>query len=488
MNGLSNLRIFYNKIIFEFINKKKNEFKFFKKKKFKIIILVFFIYTIFNNIQTNEKFYFNSNKYKRYFNNILPKKDLKNKTFYSLDEIFNSKILFINDENLTREYIKYIRPVNETEEEKYNKKYSESETKISPEIFNKKKDQYNYLDFAKLCLEEKLIYSNKIEYNNKPIISIILPSYNKEEILLKSIRSIQNQSFKNIEIIIVNDCSTDNSIKIFQQLLETDPRIRIFNHLKNMGCWRSRLDGILYSKGKYIILFDVGDLYEDNYVIEDAYNIIEKYNLDSTKFLFRIVNSYHKLNESDVLFHVNENSKIIYGYSNIEAFNKYIFKSYGNIWTRISRSNILIKGIYLLNDYVLNLYKNVWDDIWFNTIIHRVSYSFLVCERIVYIYLGNGKGVGRPKIDSDKNRDKYIQELLGFLYFNYNMLPQNDNKKEIIKILKEYDSDKNLIKLSFLKSNFYILNNLINILIKDPFVFNSDKIYLKKILKKYKQR
>ena len=89
MNGLSNLRIFYNKIIFEFINKKKNEFKFFKKKKFKIIILVFFIYTIFNNIQTNEKFYFNSNKYKRYFNNILPKKDLKNKTFYSLDEIFN---------------------------------------------------------------------------------------------------------------------------------------------------------------------------------------------------------------------------------------------------------------------------------------------------------------------------------------------------------------------------------------------------------------
>ena len=67
------------------------------------------------------------------------------------------------------------------------------------------------------------------------------------------------------------------------------------------------------------------------------------------------------------------------------------------------------------------------------------------------------------------------------------MLPQNDNKKEIIKVLKEYDNDKNLIKLSFLKSNFYILNNLINILIKDPYVFNDDKIYLNKILKKYNQ-
>ena len=66
------------------------------------------------------------------------------------------------------------------------------------------------MDFSKLCLEEKLLDSNKIEYKNKPfisIISIILPTYNKENILIKSIRSIQNQSFKNIEIMVVNDCS-----------------------------------------------------------------------------------------------------------------------------------------------------------------------------------------------------------------------------------------------------------------------------------------
>ena len=255
-----------------------------------------------------------------------------------------------------------------------------------------------------------------------------------------------------------------------------------------MGCWRSRLDGILYSKGKYIILFDTGDLYEDNYVLEDEYKIIEKYNLDSAKFLYRKVKSYNKLNASDVLLHVNDNSKIVYGSSNIEKYNKLIFKNFGNIWTRISRSNILIKGIYLLNDFVLNLYKNMWDDSWFNTIIHRVSFSFLICERIVYIYLGNGKGVGRPKIKTEMDKDKYIQEFLGFLYFNYNMLPKSDNKKTIIKKLKEYDSDKNFIKITFLKSNFYILYNLIKILIKDPYVSNDDKIYLNKIVKKSKER
>ena len=344
------------------------------------------------------------------------------------------------------------------------------------------------MDFAKLCLEEKLLDSNKIEYKNSPLISIILPTYNKENILIKSIRSIQNQSFKNIEIIIVNDCSTDNSEQKFKYLLETDPRIRIFNHLKNMGCWRSRLDGILYSKGKNIILFDTADLYEDNYVLEDAYNILEKYHLDSAKYLFRLVRSYKNLTKTRIVFHVNENSKIIYGPSNINKFNIFIFKTWGNIWNRLTRANIYIKGIYLLNDYTLNLYKNYWDDVWFNTIIHRVSFSYLIYERIGYIYLSNGKGVGTARTNTEINRDKFIKEKLGFLYFDYNMLPKNDSKKSIIKKLKEYAKNTNSAKLNYLRSKFYVLYNLINLLIEDPYVCKEDKIFSNETLKKYKNK
>jgi glycosyltransferase involved in cell wall biosynthesis len=126
------------------------------------------------------------------------------------------------------------------------------------------------------------------------LISIIVPSYNKENQILKSIRSIQNQSLKNIEIIIVDDCSIDNSKDIYKYLLETDPRIRVFRHLKNMGVWRSRLDGFLYSRAKYIIHFDMGDLYINNFVLEDYYNIISKYKLDSIRF-----SSYTYNNKSD---------------------------------------------------------------------------------------------------------------------------------------------------------------------------------------------
>ena len=334
---------------------------------FWIIMALFLLITILINkikiIKIQKRKVLNTkNKKKKYiindFNEVLPKISLENKSESSFEEIFNSRTLFLSGANLSAEYLRYIRPINEKEEQKFKKKYSAYETKIPPEIVKKREDQYNFKDFAKLCLEEKLIDSKKIQYDNKPLISVILPSYNKEDILLKSIRSIQNQSFKNIEIIIVDDFSTDDSKKVFKYLLETDPRIRIFSHLKNMGLWRSRLDGILYSKAKYILLFDTGDIYEDNYVLEDAYNIMEKYNLDSLKMTFRIVTSYDRLNESLLLFHVDNNS-IIYESSNIENYNNYVFKSWGNIWTRIARANIFIKGLYLLDDIILNIYKNV---------------------------------------------------------------------------------------------------------------------------------
>ena len=305
--------------------------------------------------------------------------NLDNKTTLSLDNIFDCKILYVPDTYITSKYIKYIRPINQTLENKYSNKYYYETIKFSSNDIKKKRDdQFDYYEFIELCNKEKLLDNNKIYYDKNPLISIILPTYNKESILIKSLRSIQNQSFKNIEIIIVNDKSTDNTSKIFENLLVTEPRIRIINHLKNMGCWRSRIDGILYSKGKYIILFDPGDWYEDNYVLEDAFNLMEKYNLDSVKFLYRRIKSMNTLNKSKIDFHVYKKSKIVYDSSNVEKYNKKIFKSWGNIWNRIVRANIYIKALYLLNDITINIYKNSWDDMWFNSIIDKVSFSFLI--------------------------------------------------------------------------------------------------------------
>ena len=146
------------------------------------------------------------------FYNILPRINLNdNNSLLTLKTVFQSNQLFISDANITNEYLHFIRPINEDEEKNYSQKLYEN---IIPNITENKTYIYSFKDYYNLCNEGRLISSEKFEYSNEPLISIIIPSFNKENQILKSIRTIQNQSLKNIEIIIVDDYSIDNSKEI----------------------------------------------------------------------------------------------------------------------------------------------------------------------------------------------------------------------------------------------------------------------------------
>ena len=486
----------------------KYKYVFFSLFALLIIILILFIIKGINNskifknniiynsnIKINNSIYI-ENDYKKVYNingksdpnfskykNMLPRLSPDfNTDPSSIEEIFNAREIYISDAKINSEYLKYLRPINETEEEKYNQRLSKHDSVIDKKLFEKRADQLDYRDFCQIALDEKLIDDSKIKYDNKPIISVVVPSYNKKDILIKSIRSIQNQNFKNIEIIIVNDCSTDNSKEVFNYLLKSDPRIRIFHHMKNMGCWRSRIDGIIYSRGKYVILFDAGDLYNDNYVLLDAYNVIEKYNLDSCKFLFRKLKSYNNLNKSSILFHVGLKPRIAYEPKNIEYLNFKIFYNWGNIWNRLVRANIFTKAFLMLNDLMLNLYKNVWDDVWFNKIVRRASFSYVIFERIGYVYLQDGKGEGSPQSNTKEEKNKIIKEYIGYLYYEYNFGQANGTKSYIIDKLREYNETNPKFKLNNFESHFEVLNDLLKALIKDPYVLPENKTYCEKLL------
>jgi hypothetical protein len=326
-----------------------------------------------------------------HFQNLLPR--VKNLNMISsLDDIFNNRHIYINELDITPQYIKYIRPINLTEEEKYKSMYTENETKFDQNFFIKRNDQCNYTDYVKFCQEGKLFNTNQIDSTNTPLVSIILCSYNNKDLIIKSVRSIQNQSLKNIEIILVDDGSTDNNTNIIQYLLDTDPRIRVFTHLKNLGLWRSRIDGFLYSRAKYIQFFDPSDFYEDNYVLEDFYNLMEKYNLDSVKMAFRVIGDYSNIGDSKIPYHAGENSKIVSESSNIEKYDSSIFGTSGNIWNRFIRANVFTKGLLLLNDQMLNIYQNMIDDFYFNKITSKATYNFLIVDKLGYLYYYVGKG------------------------------------------------------------------------------------------------
>ena len=106
----------------------------------------------------------------------------------------------------------------------------------------------------------------------KPKISIFIPIYNRENYINKCIKSLQTQTFKDIEIIAVNDYSNDNTLNILTNLAKKDSRIRIVNNDKNHGLLYSRAMGILNCSGKYIMNVDPDDEIDNNYSLEFLYN------------------------------------------------------------------------------------------------------------------------------------------------------------------------------------------------------------------------
>jgi glycosyltransferase involved in cell wall biosynthesis len=93
----------------------------------------------------------------------------------------------------------------------------------------------------------------------KPLVSVIIPSYNYEWHLPDTLDCLINQSYQNIEIIVVDDGSTDNTRELMQRYLKTDPRI-CYVYQKNKGLSSARNLGIYHSKGTYIQFLDADDL------------------------------------------------------------------------------------------------------------------------------------------------------------------------------------------------------------------------------------
>lgn len=130
------------------------------------------------------------------------------------------------------------------------------------------------------------------------LISVVIPVYNSDKYIGECLDSILNQSYRNLDIIIIDDGSSDKSFKICSRYQENDYRIKLFTQT-NSGVSNARNKGILEAQGKYIVFVDADDVLEKNY-IEDMYNIIcmEKdilvicdfkiWNMDTNKIIFNV--------------------------------------------------------------------------------------------------------------------------------------------------------------------------------------------------------
>lgn len=114
------------------------------------------------------------------------------------------------------------------------------------------------------------------------LVSVIIPVYNVEEYLKECLESVVNQTYKNIEIITINDGSTDNSLNILKSYASKYKNIKIISQ-KNSGQSVARNVGINKANGKYIFFLDSDDYIMLN-TLEELIKIMEKYNLDIIRF------------------------------------------------------------------------------------------------------------------------------------------------------------------------------------------------------------
>lgn len=123
----------------------------------------------------------------------------------------------------------------------------------------------------------KIIFENEVE--KMPKVSVIVPMYNVEQYVEKCLETLVNQTLKEIEIIVVNDGSTDESKKIVQKIMKQFPDKIVYKEKENGGLSDARNYGIPYAKGEYIAFLDSDDYVEKD-MYEKMYKIAQKENSD----------------------------------------------------------------------------------------------------------------------------------------------------------------------------------------------------------------
>ena len=133
---------------------------------------------------------------------------------------------------------------------------SEKKNDFKPldEKYDSRNDAFNKaIDFIKNCLSSNLLEFESNFLYQKPQVSVVIPMFNCQKYILRAIKSIQYQNISDIEILLVDDNSKDNTTSLIRKIQNHDKRIKIIRNQKNMGILYSRSIGVLSSKGKYLI-------------------------------------------------------------------------------------------------------------------------------------------------------------------------------------------------------------------------------------------
>lgn len=284
------------------------------------------------------------------------------------------------------------------------------------------------------------------------LISIIVPVYNTEKHLKRCLDSIINQSYRDIEIIVIDDGSTDSSNKICKEYALIDNRIKVVT-TKNSGVSNARNKGLDIASGEYIAFVDSDDTIDEKF-IETMYNYCRKYN---SKLCAVNVNYCYKSKITRPLHMetglINKEEYYILLLYNVKGFvsNKLYHKS-------------LINNIRFDNEI------SICEDLLFNIKVATLIRNVVVVNEYLYNYFQNMDGAYNSNYNSKKISEIYAYDRImklvyencpkALLLYKYEYLLMAINQKNKYKKSQYHnEEDYNIIKDSIIKYYKEVMNS-----------------------------
>jgi glycosyltransferase involved in cell wall biosynthesis len=214
--------------------------------------------------------------------------------------------------------------------------------------------------------------------------TIIIPIYNAEKYLHRCIISCISQTYSNIEILCVDDCSTDASYEILRDLQKKDKRIMIFRHNKNEGTYMARYTGVINSTGDYIIFLDSDDTLK-LYSCRLLSNSIRRRRVDIIQF------GYEEMHSNKKVYSPFYNSS----YKRIMAYLAKTNRLSPELWTKAYSSNVIKQAYKVMEPF----YAILAEDLYVSIVITFFSKTFSFLHKTLVCYSEN-TGISKRQIYS----------------------------------------------------------------------------------------
>ena len=337
----------------------------------------------------------------------------------------------------------------------------------------------NYLKICKNSSRLKITKNYKKRIN--PKISIISSIFNSEKYLLRFLNSIYFQNYNNIEIILIDDYSTDNSVKFIEEYQKKDRRIILIKNKKNKGTFINRNLGGLYSKGKYIILPDPDDILSKNN-LKILFDFAKKYNYDLLRFNLYLKDekiAFKKIVDNldnKPVFQPELSTYIYYGNNELQIIDCYVHNKF-------IKRDIYIKVINALNSFYTNIYMTFMEDSIINYLLYRNSKSYYFVKIIGYYYIKNTQSITKNLFKISDLRIKFIFIYLKFIfeYSKNNKIERDMNNILFTNIVKRF----NILRKSsssVYKKYYRLYKEVINEYTNNKYIYIGIKKFLREFI------